>query len=452
MWYLLIMRRLIRSNLQDWYSSPHRKPLVLKGARQVGKTFAVNEFGRTVVEGQNGGRYHYFDLKKERDLHSIFQETQDIKKILEFIELKKQTKITAGRDLIFLDEIQDCSQAISSLKYFEQDLAELHVIAAGSHLGLVKNEESFPVGKVNFLSMFPMTFYEFLVALKEPLCPYLDGFDPKSPQPLPAFIHQQLLQYLFYYFAVGGLPEAVLRFKEHHTSSLPDALKLARQIQNELLTGYEADFSKYSGTVNANHIHSVFRSISKQLAKSFDEPTSKFKFSGVIPNQKGFDRIIGPLTWLTSSRLCIKSYIASRSGHPLQAYTTDNVFKVFYLDVGLLNAALDTPMESIVEDHLESYKGYIVENFVCQELYSKLDRDLVSWQEGQAEVEFLINQGAEIIPIEVKSGTKSRRAKSLDAYIAKYHPKVAYKLSAQNVGVQEGRFITLPLYLCSHIF
>jgi predicted AAA+ superfamily ATPase len=169
--------------------------------------------------------------------------------------------------------------------------------------------------------------------------------------------------------------------------------------------------------------------------------------------------LIGPLTWLSKSRLCIKSAIAKRSGHPLSAYTPANAFKIFYLDVGLLNAALDSPMEAIVQNKLESYKGFMVENFVAEELFSQLGHDLVSWQEGESEIEFLVASGENIIPMEVKSGAKSRRAKSLAAYIQKYHPPFAYKVTSQNVGQnlgksganEKGGFLTLPLYLCSKI-
>lgn len=442
------MKRLIAHSLKKWLESPQRKPLVLQGARQVGKTYSVNAFGKEIIEKQKNGKYHYIDLKKELDLHSIFQENQDPEKILKLIELKKKTPIHRTQDLVFFDEIQDCASAISSLKYFGEDIPSLPIIVAGSHLGLVKNEESFPVGKVNFLSMFPLTFFEFVLNLEEELALFLERYSLETLNTIPTVIHDKLLEMLLHYICVGGLPEAVFRFQQGYGGNLVELLKNVRIIQNELLTGYEADFSKYSGTVNANHIHSVFRAVPKQLAKSYDESTSKFKFSGVIPNQKGFDRIVGPLTWLLKSRLCIQSKITHRAEHPLQAYTEENVFKVFYLDIGILNAALDTPIESIVGNQMGLYKGFIVENLVAQELFAKMDRELISWQEGQSEIEFIITKGSEIIPVEVKSSQKSRRAKSLDSFIQKYNPRFAYKISSQNVGRSDRGFVTLPHYLC----
>ena len=451
------IQRTVLSHIQAWFLRKDRKPLILQGARQVGKTYTVNQFGRDFVETRNAGKYYYVDLAREKDLHSVFQMTHDPKKILEFIELRKNIKFNLEQDLLFLDEIQDCPLAISSLKYFEQDLKQFHLIAAGSHLGLIKNEESFPVGKVNFLSLFPISFSEFVSAGNPDLGKLLgDLVIPReggAMKPIPEAIHQQFLELLLIYFSVGGLPEVVTQFLNLRSDSVADALKAARETQKALIFGYEADFSKYSGTVNANHIHSVFQAIPKQLARHHDESTQKFKFSGVIPNQKGFERIIGPLTWLTKSRLCIKSYIAKHSGHPLQAYTQDNLFRAFYFDVGILNAALQTPPEAIVVNDLSSYKGFIVENFVAQELFAKLDQDLVSWEEGESEIEFLVTRGKNIIPIEAKSGTRSRRAKSLESYIKRYQPTVAYKVSPQNLTQKNdsGVLVHLPLYLCSKI-
>lgn len=443
------MKRLIFNQLEQWSEEKDRKPLILRGARQVGKTYAVNHFGHL---WSAKGNYHYVDLKSEKDLHSIFKETNDPKKIIDLISLKKNIRVDCNRDLIFFDEIQECPGAISSLKYFEEKLKQLAVIAAGSHLGLAKQEDSFPVGKVNFLSMFPMTFAEFLAVIDSKLFPYHDEFHPDNPAPLPGIVHEKLLELCRLYMAVGGMPEAVLKFIENNDDNPGMAMATARRIHRELLTGYESDFAKYSGTVNANHIHHVFNSIPTQLSQNYDENAPKYKFSGVIPNLKGFDRIIGPLTWLTKSRLCIKNYMAKKSGHPLKAWTSPNAFKLFYFDIGLLNASLGIPMENIATNNLESYKGYILENFVAQELYSIFDDDLFSWNEGAAELEFLVPYKNTIVPLEVKSSTRSRKSKSLDSYIKKYGPAPAFKLSAQNFGAGNRGYATVPYYLISKIF
>ena len=440
------MKRLIDNKLVSWYKSSIRKPLILKGARQVGKTYSIDYFGNNWLK-HNGGKYYYFDFKKEKDFHGIFKDNVNAEKIVELIEIRNNIKINLNKDLLFFDEIQECPNALYSLKYFEQDLKPLAIIAAGSHLGLIKNEDSFPVGKVNLLSMFPMTFYEYVWVLNEKLIEYLDSFDIEKCNKIPDFIHNRFLDLTRLYFATGGLPEVVNQFKSVLKESKVTALNIARTVQNELLTGYESDFSKYSGTVNANHIYHVFNSIPSQLSKSFNQNVKKYKFSGVIPKQKGFARIIGPLSWLSNSKLCIKSLIANRIGHPLLSFTSENFFKIFYFDIGLLNARLKTPMDAIIRNELDCYKGFIVENFVAQELYSIINDDLISWNEGTAEIEFIVTRGKEIIPLEVKAASRSRQSKSLDSYIARYKPSFAYKITNQNAGISTRGFSTIPIYL-----
>ena len=192
-------------------------------------------------------------------------------------------------------------------------MKRLSVIAAGSHLGLTRNEESFPVGKVNFLYMFPMDFEEFLLAIDENSYKEYSDFNIEEPRVIPEIIHKRILELLRYYFVTGGLPEVVDYFTRTYRKDEKDALEGLRQIQAELVEGYRADFSKYSGTVNANHIHNVFESIPTQLSAALDEEVPKYKFKGVIPGQKGYDRISGPLGWLAKSRLCIKSMINFKS-------------------------------------------------------------------------------------------------------------------------------------------
>ncbi len=264
--------------------------------------------------------------------------------------------------------------------------------------------------------------------------------------------HETFLKYLKYYFVVGGLPEVVQVFVDNYAQDEVESLKLVRETQKALIEGYKSDFSKYSGTVNANHIHHVFESVPMQLSKAHDEEVNKFLFKGVIPNQKGFERIRNPLSWLVNARLCIKNLIANRAEHPLKGYCSENRFKLFLFDSGLLNAMLETPPESIVAEELGSYKGFVAENFVAQELFALTNKELISWKEGRAELEFLHTLGSDIIPLEVKSSSKSRRAKSLFAYIERYNPKQAFKLSNQNIGqAKDKNLTTLPLYCVSKI-
>ena len=449
------MKRNILADLLDWKSNTSRKkPLVLKGARQVGKTWALQEFGEKHYRRQ-GYHCHYIDFRKAKNLYSVFQETLDPAEIVKLIEFQLRTTIDTRNDLLIFDEIQECPQAITSLKYFEQDLNELDLVAAGSHMGLMKNEESFPVGKVSFLHMFPMSFSEFVHAVDGDAFNRLDAFDFEAP--FPSVVHERLLKLFLHYSLTGGLPEVIAAFLDKWPDNIRDGALEARSVQQELVVGYRADFAKYSGVVNANHINFVFDAIPSQLSRAHDEEVKKFGFKDVIPRRKGFDAIRGPLSWLIESRLCIKVPIAKKAGHPLISYCDDNKFKVFLFDIGILNCILDIPCEIIFEQGLGPFKGFMLENFVAQELFAGTNRGPVSWQEGTAELEFLVANGKEIIPIEVKSATRGRRARSLDAFIDRYSPSRAIKLTRQNLSRNHIRGITtVPVYcsykLLNHLF
>ncbi|MCL5770986.1 MAG: AAA family ATPase [Actinobacteria bacterium] len=441
------MKRTIMDDLIKWKSSPGRKPLVLKGARQVGKTYILEKFGQEYFK-----KYHYIDLRENKNIGNIFKDTYNPREIIRQLEFVLRIQINITSDLLIFDEIQDCKGAITSLKYFQKDMSGLALIAAGSHLGMTKNEESFPVGKVNFLYMFPMNFEEFLLAADEQTYKQYKNFNIDNPFVLPEVIHNRLLEMMRYYFVTGGLPEVVGKFVSLIKEDEREALNVVRERQKELVEGYNADFSKYSGTVNANHIHNVFESIPAQLSKAFDEEVPKYIFKGVIPNQKGYERISGPLGWLVKGRLCIKSLIASKAEHPLRSYCQENKFKAYLFDMGILNCMLNTPPEAILAESLGSYKGFLAENFVAQELYSYLNTELIAWSEGRSEIEFLISKNEHIIPIEVKSSNRSRKSKSLDVFVSKYKPERAYKLSNQNFGKQEKKkIITLPIYFCGKL-
>ena len=333
-------------------------------------------------------------------------------------------------------------------------MEELDLITAGSHMGLIKNEESFPVGKTNFLYMFPMSFFEFVKAVNADTYEYLLHFN--FTKPIPQIVHEDLLKLFECYLFTGGLPEVVKTFVK--TNSVPqeknilEAISKTRKIQNELVEGYRADFAKYSEVVNANHINYVFNSIPTQLSSVLDESVKKYQFKSVIPKRKGFESIAGPLSWLMESRLCIKNQIVKKSLHPLTGYTKDNYFKLFLFDVGILNSILAIPGEVILDSKIGPYKGFIMENFVSQELYERTNANLFSWQEGKAELEFIIVKGKNIIPVEVKSSNRTRKSKSLDSFIERYSPDLAIKLTMQNFSINKNRKITtLPIYLCSKL-
>lgn len=445
------MKRIISLKLSAWINKDNRKPLVLKGARQVGKSFIVEELGK-----EHFKNYLRIDFLADKKIHSVFDDSDSLhaEEILKRLSVYTNTIITIHNSLLFLDEIQECPQALKALKFFREEMPELAVICAGSYLGIMTNEESFPVGKIEFLEMYPMTFGEFLAEYKEELYKIYDkiSIDVNSLVPVPKVYHELLIDAWRTYQAIGGMPEVVREFIEKK-DSLVEAYREARKIQNQLIIGYQSDFAKHAGIQNATHILCVFDSISAQLARSYDEGVKKFQFTGVIPQKKGFENIRGPLTWLDKSHLVIKNFIVKKSEHPLKVNISDNQFKLYYFDVGLLNASLEIPMEALLQVKVGEYKGYIAENFVIQELKTKfVDQNIYSWQENRAEVEFLITIGADIVPIEVKSTTNYSRAKSLESYIDRYNPNLAIKLTPKNIGYDTSkRILSLPIYLAGHI-
>lgn len=441
---MLTLVREIQTELNAWASNALRLPLILRGARQVGKSTEVVRFGK-----ERFSQFHEFNFQKMPSLREIFDGDLEPKYLLPKLELRSRTRIQAEKDLVFFDEIQECPRALTSLKYFAEQMPTLSVVGAGSYLGLIKAEVAFPVGKVNFLSMFPLTFSEFLLNCAPKVYEFWREIDMNSMDPIDSFWHQQLLEQLTLYLCVGGMPKAVARFcalSEHPI----EGAQAAREIQSELVTSYESDFSKHSGAVNANHILRVFGAIASQLGQAQDESVQKFKFTGVIPSQKGFGPIAGPLTWLEKSRLTIKSHLISKVEHPLRAFIQENKFKSYLFDIGILHAMLDTPIEVILNSKTGLYKGFVAENFVAQEFFAKEDQSLLSWTEGQSEIEFLLVRKGDIHPLEVKASSRSRQSKSLRGFTARYQPAKSYKFTGQNRGVNSGIW-TLPLYLIGRV-
>jgi hypothetical protein len=446
-----MLKREIQNQLSDWKSQRKRLPLLLKGARQVGKSTALQAFGE-----RHFRKAHVVNFQQQKGLRSLFEGDLSPQKLLRDLGIALNTTVVPNQDFLFLDEIQDCPPAITSLKYFSEQMPELAVACAGSYLGLIDNQISFPVGKVHVLNLAPLCFSEFLENFAPELHEiYRDlSLDQSKFTPPNEFYHHRFLEWFQRYIVTGGLPAALEAFQNTggKENELP-ALKAARKIQRDLITGYQSDFSKHSGTVNASHILYVFQSIAEQLAQYHDETVRKFQFTGVIPNQKGFERIRSPLSWLSESRLAIKCSITSKAKLPLGSSKKGNRFKLFLFDVGILNAMLGIPVEALLSNSLGSYKGFIAENFVAQELYGKEDlNELYSLKEGQSEIEFLISRKAHLLPVEVKSSTRTRRSKSLDAFISRYDPPIAYKLSPQRGGLNsEKNILTCPIYFAGKL-
>jgi len=438
------MKRLLITQLLSWRDNVRRKPLILKGVRQAGKTHLLQEFGNT-----NYKQTHYINCEKQESIKEIFENDLDPKRILTDLQFSLQTKINIQEDLLIIDEIQACPRALTSLKYFCEELPELNLCSAGSLLGLHLNQGSYPVGKVDMLHLYPMSFYEFLLGIGDEIAAgFISNFTLNTK--ITDTIHQQLWLRLKQYFITGGLPEVVSVFSEYQ-ENLYEASISVRQKQEELIKAYYADIAKHAGKINAMHIDRTWRSVPTQLSKTHDDGTKRFKFKDIIPNINRYSQLVNVIDWLESAELLIKIPIIETIEMPLSAYAKNNLFKLFMFDTGILGAMSELGPKNILDQDYGTYKGYFAENFVAQQLQSIQKQRFYSWQKDRSEIEFLLQHEGSVIPIEVKSG-KSTRAQSLQKYIKKYSPEKTFVLSANkpNVNLKSG-FYQLPLYLCEKI-
>jgi len=424
-----MMDRLVR-----WKNEKNRKPLLLKGVRQVGKTFLLKEFGK-----KHFPRYFHFNFEKQRDLKEIFEQDLDPKRILRELSFKVDQTIEVGKDLVIFDEIQEVPKALTSLKYFQEDCPELHLCAAGSLLGIHLNNGSFPVGKVTFEILRPLSFEEFLMAGDDKGLPYLEtGTD------IPELVHEHLWNELKVYFIVGGLPEAVSTYYENKEKPL-EAFLQVRKKQDDLLNSYYADIAKHAGKVNSMHIDRIFRSVPMQLSKAHDGSVSRYKFKGVVPGVSHYDRLASAIDWLEAAGLIVKVHIVDNADIPFKGYAKENFFKLLLFDIGILGLMSGLAPKIILNADYGSYKGYFAENFVAQELLTYSLDSLFAWHEQTSEIEFLIEKEGQIIPLEVKAGN-STKAKSLKVFSDKYHPPCKVIFSARPVEIR-GDTLYCPLYL-----
>ncbi len=438
------MQRRIITELINWSKKPDRRPLVLKGARQVGKTFSLKRFGESHFE-----RYHYFNFEKQLPLHQIFDRDLDPKRIVNDLKLQIPN-LNVAKDLIIFDEIQACPKALNSLKYFFEEMPELAICAAGSLLGVHLSSEPFPVGSVDFVEMFPMSFEEFLLALNEyPLFSLLENLKPTEG--LPEIAHDRLWELQKIYFVTGGLPVAVKTYKLNHKESPANALRLVRKRQEDLLLSYYADMAKHSGKINSMYIERILRNIPAQLAKELDGSSSRFSFKSLGDGLSRYCQASGPIDWLEKAGLLIKVPIANHGELPLGAYCQENMFKLYLFDVGLLGCLAGLSIESVLNQNYGTYKGYFAENFVATEFKYAHTSKLCSWKENSAEIEFLLDLNGQLVPVEVKSGQVTR-SQSLRVFLEKYPGKKGVVLSGKHLKVGPDRKIDfVPLYLASRI-
>ncbi len=433
------MKRKMMKRLLEWKEENGRKPLILKGVRQVGKTHLLKEFGRLYFP-----KVHYFNFEKEPRLAKIFEADLNPERILSELSFYRDQPIHIKTDLVIFDEIQEAPKALTSLKYFQEECSELYLCAAGSLLGLHLSSTSFPVGKVTFETLRPMSFEEFLMANNDKALPILQKLTAKGK--IPDILHEHLWDQLKHYFIVGGLPEAVTAYLEKK-ANLFEAFSLVRKRQDDLLNTYYADIAKHAGKVNAMHIDRVFRSVADQLSQVQDGSVARFKFKGVVPGITHYDRLSGAIDWLEAAGLAMKVHIVNTGQFPFAGYAKENCFKLLAFDVGILGSMSGLPPKVILDYDYGTYKGYFAENFVAQELMGHGRESLFSWQEHNREIEFLAEIDGAVIPIEVKSGSNTK-AKSLKTFSEKYTPLYQVIFSGLSLDIESSKKIHYyPLYL-----
>lgn len=428
------MERNVLDELKHWKQSEWRKPLVIQGARQVGKTWIMREFGRR--EYQHTAYLSFVDTPHAA---SIFEGGYDVEGVMQAISLMTGVPVEPGNTLVVLDEIQECERALNALKFLRENAPQYHIMAAGSLLGVAvrQRQMSFPVGQVDFLHLHPLNFREFLAALgEENLVETLENANEK----LLRVIHGKLVNRLKEYLYVGGMPEVVSIYAQSRDFSE------VRRVQLQIIQGYENDFSKYTAPRDVPRIHAVWNSVPIQLAR--ENRKFVYKYLGEGARAREYEMAV---EWLILCGLLHRVRRISKPGVPLAAYESPNAFKLYGIDCGLLGAMARLDSRSMVENNaiFEEFKGALTEQFVLQELLSSTDWKLAYWEpeNGMAEVDFVAQAGNEVIPIEVKAGV-NLRARSLASYRARYEPTVSLRSSLAPLEYNSGLW-NIPLYLVS---
>ena len=428
------LKRFILEELIKWKESKYRKPLILKGARQIGKTYILQQFGKENYEG-----VAYFNFDHDEDLYNLFNNTKDPKRILEQLSFIYGKAIIPGKTLIIFDEIQECPNALNSLKYFQEEANEYHIVCAGSLLGIRLSHTSFPVGKVEFLNMYPMTFSEFLIADNcNNLVEYMKSI--RSVENIPNIFFNQLEEKLKAYFIIGGMPEVVKLWVNEKN------IELVNNVQEDILKAYESDFSKHTNNSEANKISLIWNNIPSQLAKE----NKKFLYQTIKEGARAREYETA-LNWLNDSNLIYKIYNVTKPDFPLKAYNDLSSFKIYISDVGLLRRMANLDSRIVVEgDKLfEEFKGAFTENYVLNMLTTTLDNVPNYYTFDRHEIDFIIQYKNEIIPIEVKSNRTTNNI-SLTRYNEKNSNKIAIRFSMNNLAKND-KVLNIPLFLIEYM-
>lgn len=429
------MRRYIKEQLIKWKNRNDRKPLILKGARQVGKTYILKEFGNEEYDN-----VAYFNFDHDEALKNLFLSTKDPKRILEQLVFVAGKPIMPEKTLIIFDEIQECPDALNSLKYFNEEANEYHIACAGSLLGIKLSHTSFPVGKVEYLEMYPMTFSEFLLAdNQENLVQYMESV--KSIEKIPDIIYEQLNEKMKSYFIIGGMPEVV---KAWVTAK---DIETVNRVQKQILNGYEDDFGKHADSATIRiKISIVWESIISQLARE----NKKFLYQ-VAKDGARAREYEDAVNWLNDSNIVNKIFNVKKPDFPLNAYTDLSSFKLYMSDVGLLRKKANLDSKIVIEGNrlFEEFKGALTENFILNMLMFKYKEKPNYYVFDKHEIDFIIQNKNEIIPIEVKAG-ENINSTSLKRFNELNENKIAIRFSTRNLD-KSGKIINIPIFMAEYI-
>ncbi|MDQ2993554.1 MAG: ATP-binding protein, partial [Pseudomonadota bacterium] len=430
------MQRRYIIQLEYWKASEGRKPLLLLGARQVGKTHLLESFGAHSFK-----HVILLNFEENKEIHSFFDSNISPDTIIRSIEVYFGNKIDPTNTLIIFDEVQECPRALTSLKYFCEKAPEYFIAAAGSLLGLkmgkrkLAEKSGFPVGKVQLLTIYPMSFFEFLQAIdKAVLANYLR--DINEVQPLPEALHNQALELTRLYTFIGGMPEAVKMYRDTQD------LTKVREVHKQIIKTYELDFSKHSEGALISKLSAVWDVLASQLARE----NKKFIFTAIRQSARARE-YEEAIQWLIDAALIYRTRQLKTPKLPLKAYTDDHAFKLYVIDVGILGALSQLPAQVILKDNeiFSEFMGALTENLVLQQLKIAGQEDVYYWTSGNtAEVDFVVSIEGEIVPVEVKTGT-SKKKKSLKVYQDKYQPTISVRVSPRNFK-KDGQLINYPFY------
>lgn len=430
------MQRTAILKLKEWKESKKHKPIIIEGARQVGKTWLMKEFGKQYYE-----QVVYLHFDNNQKLTALFENDYEIPRLIEAFEILSGIKINPDNTLIIFDEIQECPRALTSLKYFYENAPEYDIIAAGSLLGLMHHEGTgFPVGKVSFLNLYPMNFFEFARALGEEKL--IELIEKKDFQMITVFKNdfEKLVKMYCY---IGGMPEVVQNFVDNRN------YKKVREIQKNILASYENDFSKHVSSNTVEKIRMLWRAIPSQLAKE----NKKFIYNVIKTGARAKEYELA-LLWLKDAGLVYQVNRIKKPDLPLIAYQDLDAFKLFIVDVGLLSALTNLDVKTILEKTqiFEEFKGAIAEQYVYQQLKSVDDIPIFYWSNAssRSEIDFVIQHGEYVVPVEVKA-EKNLKAKSLNNFIQEYKSKKSVRTSLADYKLNDNNLYDIPLYAISNI-